>query len=91
MHKKRKNKYSIGTPLSILDKNNNVLYIGDTIKYKEYQGILLYNFEYEEYGIFFGQWYGEDIYDSNSYGKFIGIPMDNGARMTIEKIHSCAI
>ena len=31
-------------------------------------------------------WYGDDEYDINSYGKFIKIPLDNGAKMQIEKI-----
>lgn len=90
MHKAKKarNKIGnvIGTQLGISDKNDTPLCLGDTIRYGEYQGILLYNDYFEEYGIFFGMWYGDDKYDRNSYGKFISVPMDNGARMTIEKV-----
>ena len=31
-------------------------------------------------------WYGTDKYDIKSYGKFVAIPMNNGARMKIEQI-----
>lgn len=76
--------------LNITDKNDRWLFVGDTIRYcdqdGEYQGVLLYNPSYEEYGIFFGMWHGEDKYDSKSYGKFVSISLDNSDKMKIEKI-----
>lgn len=81
-------KGKIGTQLNLFDKNNEVLYVGDKITYGNYCGILLYNYISEQYGIAldYSMWYGTDKYDIKSYGKFIAIPMDNGAKMQIEKI-----
>lgn len=81
-------KGKIGTPLKIRDKNNNYLTVGDNIKYGDYQGVLLYNPSYNQYGIAltYSMWYGNNKYDIKSYGKFIEIPMDNGARMELEKL-----
>lgn len=64
------------------------IYVGDTIKYDEYQGVILYNPDYRQYGVAldYSMWYGTDKYNIDSYGKFISIPMDNGAKMEIEKI-----
>lgn len=78
----------IGTVLKLLDKNRNTLSVGDIIKYGEYKGVLLYNHHYNEYGVAldYSMWYGDDKYNIDSYGKFVSIPMDNGARMNIEKI-----
>ena len=66
----------------------NILSVGDEIKYWQYKGILLYNHYYNQYGIAldYSMWYRADKYDIDSYGKFIDIPMDNGARMEIELI-----
>ena len=76
-------KGKIGLVLNISDKNNNILKVGDTIEYQNYKGILLYNPESKSYGVAIDSslWYGTDIYDINSYGKFIDIPMDNGGKM----------
>ena len=81
-------KGKIGLTLSIKDKNNKVLCVGDYIYYGNYKGFLLYNHHSDEYGIALehSQWYGDNKYDINSYGKFISIPMDNGAKMELEKI-----
>lgn len=77
-----------GTQLNLLDKNKELLSVGDYIRYGEYKGILLYNYHYDKYGIAldYSMWYGDNKYDIDSYGKFIPIPMDNGARMEIEKL-----
>lgn len=82
-------KGKIGTVLKLLDKNRNTLSVGDIIKYGEYKGILLYNHYYDEYGVAldYSMWYGDDKYNVDSYGKFVSIPIDNGARMEIEKIN----
>lgn len=78
----------IGLLLPIRDRNGEVLRIGDHIKYGEYEGILLYNHNSDQHGIAVNNsmWYGEDVYNIDSYGKFVPIPMDNGARMEILKI-----
>ena len=78
----------VGTMLKLLDKNRSILSVGDTIKYGEYKGVLLYNHHYDEYGVAldYSMWYGDDKYNIDSYGKFISIPMDNGARMELEKV-----
>lgn len=77
----------IGTPLPIVDKNNKPLAVGDSIRYGEYRGILLYCIDTDEYVIAldYSMWYGDDPYDFDSYGKAIKIPMDNGARIDLEK------
>ena len=81
-------KGKIGTVLHLMDKNKERLSVGDTVRYGEYQGVLLYNHHYDQYGIAldYSMWYGDDKYNIDSYGKFIDIPMDNGARMEIEKL-----
>lgn len=78
----------IGTQLNLMDKNKSALSVGDTVQYGEYKGVLLYNHHYGQYGIAldYSMWYGTDKYNIDSYGKFIEIPMDNGARMEIEKL-----
>ena len=78
----------VGMELNISDKNNIKLKIGDDISYGKYTGVLLYNPSYDQYGIAldYSLKRGADKYDINSYYKFIEIPMDNGARMDIEKI-----
>lgn len=80
-------KGKLGTPLPIRDKNNRHLAVGDSIRYGEYRGILLYEPESLEYVIAldYSMWYGNNPYDIDSYGKAIKIPMDNGARMDLEK------
>lgn len=81
-------KGKIGTPLSLIDKNRQQLFVGDELQYGQYHGILLYNPASEQYGIAldYSKWYSDNKYDIKAYGKFIAIPMDNGARMEIEKI-----
>lgn len=81
-------KGKIGTALPIMDKNGNTLAVGDRIRYSEYEGILLYNPAWKRYGVAIdgSLWYGDDPYNIDSYGKFMDIPMDNGARMEIEKL-----
>ena len=78
----------IGFPLPIRDRNGEKLCVGDHIKYGEYEGIILHNHYSDQYGIAVNNsmWCGEDVYNIDSYGKFVPIPMDNGARMEILKI-----
>lgn len=44
-------KGKIGTPLQLMDKNREMLSIGDIVRYGEYKGVLLYNHHYEQYGV----------------------------------------
>lgn len=83
-------KGKIGTPLNIIDKHRTSLAAVDEVKYGEYKGILLYNHHYDQYGVALGysMWHGDDKYNIDSYGKFIDISMDNGARMEIELVSS---
>lgn len=81
---------SVGRILNILDRNGERLAIGNTIRYGKYSGVLLYNYYSKQYGVAidYSMCYGENKYDINSYSKFIDIPLDNGARMEIEKLLS---
>ena len=81
-------KGKIGTILGIQDKNGEYLVVGDFISYGDYTGFLLYNHHYDRYGVAlsYSMWYGDDKFNIDSYGKFIEIPMDNGARMELEKL-----
>lgn len=81
-------KGKIGTVLRLIDKNREILSVGDTVRYGEYKGVLLYNHHTGQYGVAldYSMWYGDNKYNIDSYGKFIEIPMDNGARMEIEKL-----
>lgn len=79
----------IGLELNLMDKNGNRLSVGDDIRYGEYIGVLLYDSYCRKYGIHISNslcCFG-DKYDEDSYGKFIEIPMGNGARMEIEKLN----
>lgn len=81
-------KGSIGTELEIVDRVSNPLYVGDYVEYGKYKGILLYNPSSDEYGLALEgtMWYGDDKYNINSYGKFIALPLDNGAKMNLKKL-----
>lgn len=81
-------KGKIGVMLNIVDKNNILLSVGDHVKYGNYRGVLLYNYHCGQYGIALDEsmWYGDNLYDINSYGKFVEIPLDNGAKMELEKL-----
>lgn len=76
----------IGSMTPLIDKNGENISVGDPVRYGEYKGILLFNPSCGKYGVALANsmWYGDDKYDINSYGKFVPIPLDNGARMEIE-------
>ena len=78
----------IGTLLGIQDKNGNWLRCGDTIKRNNYIGIILFNHHTKRYEIYlnYSRWYGSNIFDIESYGKSIDLPLDNGAKMEITLI-----
>ena len=90
-----KHSVDYGLPLGIHDMNGTELYIGDIIRW--YQGdtyvvcIILFNSNYKTIDAMVrnSMRYGDNMYnmyDENSYGKSYQIPMDDGARMQIEKI-----
>lgn len=83
-------KGKIGTELKIIDKNNTFVHVGDFVKYFNYQGYVLYNPECKQYGVAldYSLWYGDDIFNIDSYGKFVPIPLDNGDKINIEVIKS---
>lgn len=78
----------LGTILGIQDRNRNYLKVGDKVKIiKENQcGIIFYNHYTKSYCIAYcySQWYGDNKYDIDSYGKAFDIKLDNGYRMEIE-------
>ena len=75
----------IGIPLGIHDKNGNELHSGDTILWNDTECILLWNSYYNEYWAFFtySKWYGDNIYNADSYGKGYSLVLDDGAKMEI--------
>lgn len=85
---KKDNKGKLGVNLGIVDKEGIELKTGDIVRYREYTGVLLYNHYYEKYGLALGysKWYGDNKYKIDSYGKFIEIPMDNGAKLELERL-----
>ena len=76
----------IGTPLGIHDKNGVELCVGDIIRYDKEECIILYGYDVNMYQALLtrSQWYGDNKYDANSYGKAYDIHLDDGARMEIE-------
>ena len=75
----------INIPLGIHDINNNELYSGDEIIMHGYTGRILWSQSDNAYvlAIRDSQWYGDDEYSIESYGKSIPIPLDDGAKMSI--------
>lgn len=79
-------KGKVGTVLPIQDRSGKNICIGDHIKWGSYTGIVLFNPSSNQYGLAlsYSMWYGDDLYNIDSYGKFIDLPMDNGAKMELE-------
>lgn len=79
----------VGTDTGLLDMYNNHILVGDEvfIPGSIYKGIILYNSNEKCFGIYFGSYYGDDLYDPNTYGKFICIPSDNGMKMQLLKFN----
>ena len=78
----------LNIPLGIHDKDNNELYSGDKIILHEYTGRILWNQHENAYvlALDYSQWYGEDEYSMDSFGKAVPIPLDDGAKMSISLI-----
>lgn len=80
----------IGTPLGIHDKNGIEIHSGDKILWNGRECIVLWGIDTSKYMAYltYSKWYGDDIFNSDSYGKGFSISMDNGAKMEIEIIES---
>ena len=78
----------IGRPIGIIDRNGKYICVGDKIKYYDEDCRVLWNDGVGEYEAMIcrSKWYGEDEYDSDSYGKSYPLHMDNGGRMEMEVI-----
>ena len=78
----------IGNDTGLLDMNNDHILVGDEclIVGSTNKGIVLYNSNEKCFGIDSGAWYGDDLYNPDTYGKFIHIPSDNGMRMQLLKV-----
>lgn len=79
----------IGTILGVQDKNGEYLVVGDKIFISCYslEGIILYNYNFGEYRIFFDYHPQEgDIYNIKAYNNSIKLRLDNGMKKYIEKV-----
>ena len=86
-HKTPKPRYHIGDVTGIQDKNGRYLCVGDKVRYGEYTGRFLLNYNnYFVLAIDYSKWYGDNVLDLDSYGKAIFIPDDNGGKMNLEII-----
>ena len=72
----------IGKVLSIVDRDDKPIRVGDKVQYQSYEGRVLYNPAFKCYvlGLSYSMWYGDNEFDIKSYGKCIDIPMDNGGK-----------
>lgn len=79
----------IGVGIGIHDKNNIEIRTGDEIIWNDDKCIVLWNTSYDEYWamLLYSKWYGDNIYDSNSYGKGYRLKMNNSCKMQIEIIN----
>ena len=78
----------IGIPLGIHDRDKRELCTGDLVRWHNTFGRLLFNKSDGLYWFFIwnSRWYGDDEYDSESYGKGWLLPMDDGARMEMKYV-----
>lgn len=78
----------IGVGTNLFDRFGREICNGDIVRTRNkdavYTGRVLYNREEQCYDLYFGCWYGDNAYDTESYGKIIHIPADNGMRMHLE-------
>lgn len=90
-HRTPKKKLHIGDITKVQDKNGFLLHIGDKIKYGEYTGRFLLNYEMPCIAPDYSMWYGDDEFNMESYGKCIYIPADNGGKMNLEIIEPIVV
>ena len=81
---------------SLLDVNGNNIITGNLYEIKgknhSYMGRVFYNRYQKSFGVFMGCWYGDrNIYNPDSYGKFIAIPKDNGMKNQIFPVEEAVI
>ena len=79
----------LGQLIGIHDKTGVELKTGDVIFYNDVECIILWNVVSACYEAFLLRscWYADkDKYNVASYGKCYSLPMDDGARMEIERI-----
>ena len=84
----RTEKDRIGQPTGLLDANGDEIMTGQryALKHKggEEIGVIFWNRFQNTYGLFTGFFYnGSNPMNSDSYGKFIRSPADNGMRMQL--------
>lgn len=84
----RDKRENCGVVTSLLDVNGNNIITGNLYEIKgkkySYMGRVFYNRYQKAFGVFMGCWYGDrNIYNPDSYGKFIAIPKDNGMKNQI--------
>lgn len=84
----RDKRENCGIVTSLLDVNGNNIITGNLYEIKgkkySYMGRVFYNRYQKAFGVFMGCWYGDrNIYNPDSYGKFIAIPKDNGMKNQI--------
>ena len=81
----------IGVGTNLFDRFGREICNGDIVrtwnKDAVYTGRVLYNREEQRYDLYFGCWYGDNAYDTESYGKIVHIPADNGMRMHLEVLN----
>ena len=81
----------IGVGTNLFDRLGREICNGDIVrawnKDAVYTGRVLYNRKEQCYDLYFGCWYGDNAYDTESYGKIIHIPADNGMRMHLEVLN----
>ena len=79
---------AIGISTGLLDRHGKEIVTGDKVLLinSSIDGVVLYNRYAGRFGVFYSysMWYGDNLYNPDSYGKYISIPADNGMRMEIE-------
>lgn len=87
----RDKRENCGVVTSLLDVNGNNIITGNLYEIKgkkySYMGRVFYNRYQKAFGVFMGCWYGDrNVYNPDSYGKFVAIPKDNGMKNQISPL-----